>query len=271
MFFLPCYPENAKWLTAREKDILTSHLGDTASKGQVYQRLPTALPPLLFFSTLVLTLTSNEKLNWDHAKATLKEARLYFHYLSYFCNGITASSLSLFAPSIINGIGYTGVSAQLFLLPPYTCAFFMALFSAYLSDKYQIRGLVVAGGCVVGLATFLVQIGLSSPSLHLRYAMLVLSTCSMFAVLPVAGAWISDNVHTTTASALATGLNITFAGPGQIVGVWIYKDSQAPRYQLGHGVNAGALALSGLVSFSLWFYYSRSNKTLPSGARKWIA
>lgn len=181
------------------------------------------------------------------------------------------SSLSLFAPSIINGIGYNGVSAQLFLLPPYACAFFVTLFSAYISDKYQNRGLVISVNCVIGLVTFLVQVCISSPSLHLRYAMLVISTCAMFAILPVSGSWISDNVHTTTASAIANGLNIAFAGPGQIVGVWIYKNEQAPRYQLGHGINAGGLALSGVVSFGLWWYYTRKNKALPSGARKWVA
>lgn len=101
--------------------------------------------------------------------------------------------------------------------------------------------------------------------------MLVISACSSFALLPIAGAWVSDNVHTTTASALVNGLTITFAGPGQIIGVWIYKDEQAPRYQLGHGVNAGALALCGILSFGLWWFYSRKNTGLPNGARKWVA
>ena len=125
--------------------------------------------------------------------------------------------------------------------------------------------------CAIGMITFLIQACVSSPSLRLRYAMLIISSCSTFASLPVVGAWISDNVHTTTAAALANGLNITFAGPGQIVGVWIYKDTQAPRYQLGHGVNAGAMALSGLISFSLWLFYRRKNAVLPSGAHKWVA
>lgn len=32
-FFLPSYPEKAKWLTAQEKELLLASLGDNASKG----------------------------------------------------------------------------------------------------------------------------------------------------------------------------------------------------------------------------------------------
>ncbi|KAF5864522.1 hypothetical protein ETB97_007354 [Aspergillus alliaceus] len=112
-----------------------------------------------------------------------------------------------------------------------------------MSDRYKNRGLVAAGFCGTGLLTFLIQACVSSPSLRLRYSMLVISTCSVFACLPSFCALVSDNVHTTTALSLATALNIAFTGPGQIMGVWIYKSKQAPRYELGHAINPASLFL----------------------------
>lgn len=105
-----------------------------------------------------------------------------------------------------------------------------------------------------------------------RYAMLCISTAGVFAGLPPLCAWISDNVRTTTAGSLATGLNIAFTGPGQIIGVWIYRAQDAPFYRLGHGINAGFLAVGTVLSFSLWWHYTRLNKKLVGTSEpRWVA
>lgn len=101
--------------------------------------------------------------------------------------------------------------------------------------------------------------------------MLVLSTCSVFGSLPSLCAWVSDNVRTTTGGSIASGLNVAFSGPGQIIGVWIYESRQAPRYQLGHGVNAASQFLGGLLAVGLWWYYRRLNSRLGTGELRWVA
>ena len=216
-------------------------------------------------------MSSGDKLNWDDAKATLKEVRLWAHYAIYFCISISVSSLSLFAPTIVDGIGYKGIQAQLFVIPPYACAFVVTMAVAYVSDRYKCRGLVAAACFATGGITYLIQACVPSPSLSLRYAMLVVSTCAAFACLPALCAWVADNVHTTTAASLVNALNVAASGPGQIIGVWIYMDEQAPRYQLGHGVNAGALLLGVVLSLGLSWFYRRQNATMFHGARKWIS
>jgi hypothetical protein len=57
-------------------------------------------------------------------------------------------------------------------------------------------------------------------------------------------AWVSDNVHSATAASLASGPNIAFTRPRQIIGVWIYQDQPALRYQTGHSVNAASQFLA---------------------------
>ena len=78
------------------------------------------------------------------------------HYIIYLCAGIGVSSLSLFSPSIVAGIGYTGLEAQLFVIPPYACAYVVTLAAAYMSDKYNCRGLVAAVFFLLGMITFLI-------------------------------------------------------------------------------------------------------------------
>lgn len=60
------------------------------------------------------------------------------------------------------------------------------------------------------------------------YAFFILSACGVFAGLPPPCYWVSETVRSTTAGSLASDLNIAFTGPGQIIGVWIYKAQDKP-------------------------------------------
>ncbi|KAJ5634119.1 hypothetical protein N7528_001961 [Penicillium herquei] len=245
-FFLPSYPEKAKWLTDEEKELLRASFGENIPRGE-------------------------DKLSWKDAKETLKNPRLWLHYFTYLCMGIGVSSLSLFAPTIVEGIGYTGLTAQLFTIPPYACAYVVTLCAAYASDRYMCRGLIAAGFCFLGVITFLIP-GLVSPLHPCISAM----PCSCFAHAPSLGpsplcAWVSDNVRTTTAGSIASGLNVAFSGPGQIIGVWIYESQQAPRYQLGHAVNAASQFVGMVLALGLWLHYRKLNSRLRPGETRWIA
>jgi hypothetical protein len=101
--------------------------------------------------------------------------------------------------------------------------------------------------------------------------MLVFSTIASFGGLPSLCAWVSDNVHNTTASSLASGLNIAFTGPGQIIGVWIYQSQQAPRYQTGHAVNAASQGLACVLALVLRWHYMRRNARLAPDEQKFVA
>jgi hypothetical protein len=84
---------------------------------------------------------SEEKLNWSDAKATLKDIKLWVHYSTYLAAGSGATSLSLFSPVIVAGLGYEGLRAQLFTVPPYAVAYVVTLSVAFWSDKRHVRGL----------------------------------------------------------------------------------------------------------------------------------
>lgn len=111
---------------------------------------------------------------------------------------------------------------------------------------------------------------LTTPSYQTRYAMLVLATTGAFGGLPSLNAWVGDNVRSTTARSLSIALNIAFSGPGQIMGVWIYRAQDRPFYRLGNSVNAGMAFLAAGLSLGLSLYYRRLNKRLGPGEQKWM-
>lgn len=54
-------------------------------------------------------------------------------------------------------MGYDGLNAQLYTVPPYAVAYAVTLFAAWLSDRLKTRGLV-AGSCfIVAAIAFIVS------------------------------------------------------------------------------------------------------------------
>lgn len=245
-FWLPSYPEHVGWLTAEEKELQTRRLGIHGN-------------------------ASEAKINWQDAKSTLTDWKMYFHYLTYFGIGAGVASLSLFSPSLVAGMGYSGLNAQLYTVPPYAAAYGVTLLAAFASDKFKTRGIIAGISFTFGGIAFAVLAALPGASYQARYGLLVIATSGVFGGLPSLCAWVGDNSRNTTGGALATALNIALSGPSQIIGVWIYRAQDAPFYKLGHGINAGMVLMSGITSFGLTLYYRRKNaKMVGTDELRWI-
>lgn len=109
-FLFPDYPETVTWLSEEERTLATDRI-----KG--------------------LTSLGHEKITFEATKKTLTDWRLYLHYLTFLSISVPVSSISLFTPTIVAGLGYDGLAAQLFTVPPYTIAFIMAVSLAWQSDR----------------------------------------------------------------------------------------------------------------------------------------
>ncbi|KAF7369776.1 MFS transporter [Mycena venus] len=256
-FILPDYPETARWLTEEEKKLAAHRLRDQGSKG------------------------SSKPMTWREAKETLMDWRLYAHYAIYFGVSPPFSSLSLFTPSIVAGLGFKSLKANLMTVPPYAVAYFVTVFTSWSADRHNSRGLHSCIACIVGAAGFMGSALLpadayaviqffpflspatnASFSQH-RYGCLIVGAAGSFASIPPLLGWITSNVFTTSAAGLVIALNISFGAPGQIVGVWIYKaDEAAKGYPTGHWTNCALLLFSAAGCLGLTMYYRRLNSAL---------
>ncbi|KAL4985313.1 major facilitator superfamily domain-containing protein [Aspergillus falconensis] len=245
--FLPSYPEEAGWLSPEEKDLQARRLGAYRFSGK-------------------------DKLNWHDARDTLCSVRLYTHYLTYLTVGTGVASMAYFAPTIIEGLGYSNLQAQLFTVPPYGIAYPITLLLAWLSDRFRSRGIIASCSCAMASIAFIIQAALPADAFKARYAFLVIATTCVFGGLPSLNAWVDDNVRTTTASSPTIALNVAFSGPGQIIGVWIYRAQDAPAYRLGHAVNAVMGAIAAGLTLALTVYYRRMNRRIKgTGEQMWMA
>jgi hypothetical protein len=173
---------------------------------------------------------------------------------------VSFSSLSLFTPSIVNGLGYSSLQAQLMTIPPWAVSYVFTIIIAFTSDHYNARALNSAACMILGAIGFLVSAILPPDRYLTRYGCFILACSGSFACIAPLLGWLSGNLHSTSATGLAIALNVSFGAPGQIVGVWIYrKEEQAGGYPTGHWVNVGMLLLGATASLILRAWYKAEN------------
>ncbi|TRM57503.1 major facilitator superfamily domain-containing protein [Schizophyllum amplum] len=243
LFLLPDYPETAKWLSEEERELAATRLRASGSKA------------------------SSKGLTWEDAKETVFNLRLWTHYIAYFGISAPFASMSLFAPTIVSGLGYTSLNAQLFTVPPYAVAYVVQVVVAYGADKLNRRGLFAAAFAFIGAIGFIVSGALPADDYKSRYGALIIACSGAFACIPPLLGWLSSNMHSTSATGLAVAMNISFGAPGQIVGVWIYKADEALRgYPTGHWTNAALLIMVTVLCIGLHILYSRKNAAIVASA-----
>ena len=142
-FFYPDFPETSGWLSDEERTLAVDRLKGVASLGHA-------------------------KITWADTKATLLDLRIYLHYAICISFSVTFSSVSLFTPTIVSGLGYQGLIAQLFTVPPYAISFVVTIIVAWQSDKRNMRAWGGSISFLISGVCFLVQ-GASVSSLLCRH------------------------------------------------------------------------------------------------------
>ncbi|TFY81193.1 hypothetical protein EWM64_g2819 [Hericium alpestre] len=238
------YPETVSWLSPAERELATNRIKGVASLGQ-------------------------SKISWADTKAMLLDYRLYLHYLAFVSASVPFSSISLFAPTIVSGLGFEGLNAQLFTVPPYVVAFVVTVIVAWISDRYGLWSCGSFASFVLSGVSFLVQGVLPPTAFKARYVMLCAAASFSYACQAPLITWMSVNLRNTSATTLAIALNVTLGTIGQIIGVFIYKPDEAPGYPTGHFTNAAVMFEGAPVVLLLIWIYSRCNRRLAPGEPTW--
>lgn len=96
-------------------------------------------------------------------------------------------SFSLFLPTIISGLGYTRVTAQLFTVPPNMGAFLMVLICSTLSDTIKARGPIMLGCCSLAIIGYVMLLAVNRPIV--RYGGTFFIAAGVFPSAPAVMGW----------------------------------------------------------------------------------
>jgi len=194
---LPSTVDKASFLTAEERRVASARL--IADK-------PLGLDPA------GNTILVHEPFEWHRVLQAVFSIKTWLSALAYFAILTALYSFGLFIPTIVQGLGYTAVRAQLFTVPPYAVAAVLTVVAAYISDRIPARGPIMLAFLPLSIAGY--AIIRSTTKVHVKYGALFLMASGLYPSVPPVLVWLSNNYtnHYTRATAIALQLAIANAG-----------------------------------------------------------
>jgi len=219
-FIIPNFPEDAKWLKPDEREFLKRRLEvDQGSK-----------------SALERHITAKDVLN------VFKDYKVIVGGFCYLSLVVPAYAYAFFAPSIIQGFGYSALQSQLHSVPPWAAAFGWSMLLATVSDfsKHRFSWIIIS--CVASISGFAVLLT-TLPS-YVKYGALFLVTSGTYGAMPVIVCWFNMNLGGHHRRSVGSAWQVGFGNVGGIIATYIFLAKDAPRYKPGYGTCIGFVALA---------------------------
>jgi hypothetical protein len=106
--------------------------------------------------------------------------RMLLHYLAYIADVVPQGSFTFFTPTIVTGLGYTSIHAQLLTVPPWCVGFVVAITASYTADRFNARGWHITVLSTLGGVGWLTAGLLPADAYVARYGCLCLAATGAF-------------------------------------------------------------------------------------------
>lgn len=165
VFILPNYPATTSWLTPEQKKLATARLLSAAAVEEHGEHVS----------------------HWGAFKQALKDPKTYVFMIIYnVLNSL--GTISYFFPTLMAALGYHGRMQQFMTVPIYAVALVISLTGGFIADKTGQKALVVAGGCLLAIVSFVIIAAV--PNDKVKYAFLCFGGGGIWTAVPVTLSWI---------------------------------------------------------------------------------
>ncbi|KAL2817480.1 major facilitator superfamily domain-containing protein [Aspergillus cavernicola] len=188
----------------------------------------------------------------------LKDWKLYFWAFNLMASTLPGYAYSYFQTIILTGMGFTGTQSQLLSAPPYILAAAATYFSGWLTDRYHIRGPVIAVHQLLTAVGMLVTAyGKANGA---RYFGVFLGVGFLQFCIPGVLAFQANNIKSHSKRAVASATCLIGGGLGGIIASVSFKSSESPDYPTGIWVTFGISIASIVLTMIMDIYFWRVNK-----------
>lgn len=194
------------------------------------------------------------------------DLKIWGFAMIFLCTTTVTYAIAYFLPIILQqGMGYSVGASQCLVAPPFVFAGIVMFASAWVGDKYRVRGILVAVNAILCL------IGLPILGFHtnnaVRYFGVFLATAGANANVPAVMAYQANNVRGQWTRALSSATLVGFGGIGGIISSLAFRSQDAPGYRPGMWttVACNILILIIVAAMSVWFRIC--NKQADRGQR----
>ncbi|OMJ24596.1 putative transporter [Smittium culicis] len=232
-FIIQDYPDKATFFTPDEHELVTKRL-------RIDQGVASE-------SKVTMKETIKYMLDW----------KVWVYAVIYFGINNAYTIISLFAPTLIRGLGYSGnVSTYLSIIPSIggliSCAIVLALLNKV---KYVYLIFIF---CTISIIFFALVAFTSGKVIRLFYIGVV--GFGTVPSIPILVSWMSVNQGGIYKGIISSAIVVSFASICGAVSPYFFVDELGPKYIGGNVFAIGFLAFSMLLSFFMFIYFKRVNK-----------
>ncbi|KAI5276432.1 MFS general substrate transporter [Aureobasidium subglaciale] len=243
-YVIPDSPSTSPWLSSRERRIATLRLRKQTNVSQVHTRA--------------------KRFDWTAVRNTLCDPKSYLTAGCFFSLNVAFSSMPVFAPIIIQNMGYSVIQAQGLAAPPHLFAFVLVLVTSVISDRLRSRSLPIIFHALSAMVGYMLLA--LAPRLHLsiiaQYLCLFPITAGFFSAVTTVIVWTINNQQSEEGRGSNVALLNVIGQLGPLVGTRLYPDSDAPSFIKGHVLCAGFMALVAVLATVLRLLLARANTSL---------
>ncbi|KAJ3722977.1 MFS transporter [Lentinula raphanica] len=207
-----------------------------------------------------------EQFEWREVMRGVLDVQTWLTAFAYFGLIVSLYSYSLFLPTIVAGLGYTGSEAQLHTVPPYVPAVVLTVVIAFLSDRLRWRGPFILICLPVAIVGYIVAITAETDTG--RYAAVFLMATGVYPSGPSILSILPNNSNGHYKRATTTALQLAIANCGGFVATFAYTPDQAPKYIRGHTISLCFLILAWILIAANVAYCIWENKARAEGRRQ---
>ncbi|KAL7625199.1 hypothetical protein AAE478_004414 [Parahypoxylon ruwenzoriense] len=210
------------------------------------------------------------KVQWDQVLAAFKDWKIIILCIAQFGTTVMLYGYSVFLPTIIQALGYSGIHAQLLTIPCYVTGAVVYCIVAFFSDKVSRRGIFAVGGCVTACTGYAILLGTPQHGAGAQYTGTIFVAAGLYVAVGIGLTWMPNNLPSHYKRATGQGLDFTIANMSGIVSPFIYRTDGAPRYVIGHAVTLGCVGYAGILLMLVSILLKRENEKRDRGERDHI-
>jgi len=206
-----------------------------------------------------------EAFEWREVRRGLIDIQTWLTAFAYLGLITSLYSFSLFLPTIVAGLGFSGERAQLTTVPPYVPATVMTIVVAILADRLRWRGPFILICMPFTIAGYILI--LAAKTNEGRYAATFLIALGVYPSAPCILSILPNNSAGFYKKATTTALQLALANLGAFVATFVYTADQAPTYHKGHSIVLGFTLLTWVLVALNVAYCKWENKARREGRR----
>ncbi|KAJ7638796.1 MFS general substrate transporter [Roridomyces roridus] len=208
----------------------------------------------------------DERFEWREIIRGLTDLQAWVTGIAYLGIIVSLYSFSLFLPTIVSGLGFTGKSAQLHTVPPYVPATALTIVVAVLSDRLRWRGPFILVCLPFSIAGYILAIAAKTNAQ--RYGAVFLIAAGIYPSAPAILSILPNNGSGYYKRATTTALQLAVANSGGFIATNIYTSDQAPTYIRGHSITLAFLIMAWILVAINVLYCMHENKARAEGRRQ---